>query len=79
MTRQVDPKMAQAIADDIAELDGDTVEDTGSELIGNEEPCICRGGPGKNIDFTKRGSGLVDDNTLCSKCNGSGLIKIILG
>lgn len=83
LREKVDPKLAQDIEDDITELDNpsrmvkpmaENIQDKQKDKPENVvQPCICRGGPGKNTDFSQRGTGLSDDNTLCPMCNGTGV------
>jgi hypothetical protein len=65
-------KLKDAIAADVADIDGDTPE---PKKTGPLVPCTCTGGPSNHHDFTKRGTGLLDDNTVCPKCHGSGLVS----
>lgn len=61
--RPLDPKMAQAIAKDVAEMDSKPTM----------KLCDCTGGP-RNKEG-RPGTGLVDDYTLCPKCKGTGRVK----
>lgn len=68
-SNKVDPKTAESIEQDMAEIDGKVAPPTGET-----KPCDCSGGPGLNKDLSKRGTGLIDDNTLCPKCDGHGIV-----
>jgi DnaJ-class molecular chaperone len=75
----IDPKVAKAIAKDVAELDGrkpssgktglqvSAKQDTGTE---EGETCNCTG---LSPDGTP-GTGLLDAHTICPRCNGTGKV-----
>lgn len=79
--KKIDPKLAQDIEEDMAEVDKNQPPKkvaTESEKI-KTEPCDCTGGPGKNKTPETRGTGLIDDHTLCGRCGGSGVLTAALG
>jgi len=72
---KIDSKLAQAIQADMATLD----KAPSKADITLLQPCDCSGGPGKTRTPEVRGTGLLDDYTLCPKCQGEGTISVAQG
>lgn len=81
VARKVDPKIAQAIEEDMAQIDNKEQPKSTSTSTEKSEmvPCDCSGGPGKNKTPETRGTGLIDDHTLCPKCDGEGVVPVAQG
>ncbi len=71
--KPIDPKIVKAIEDDMAELDGTQSIVQLATDEASSKFCNCTGGPGKEKD-DELGTGLLDDYTICPKCNGSGKV-----
>lgn len=80
LNREIDPKVVLAIEEDMDQLDNVPIKSRPTTTKSVQRvPCDCSGGPGKNKTPEIRGTGLIDDNTLCPKCHGEGTISVILG
>lgn len=79
--KEIDAKIIQSIQEDMSQIDGKEPpkSSTASTEKAERVPCDCSGGPGKNKTPEVRGTGLIDDYTLCSKCNGEGMTPVAQG
>jgi hypothetical protein len=71
MAQKIDPKLAQDIEDDMAEQDGKPKAEIKSEKqsVAGEECPDCAN--------SLIGSGLLDANTICPTCQGTGKVAVL--
>jgi DnaJ-class molecular chaperone len=70
MSRKIDPKLAQDIEEDMAELDG---QPRAKKQSVKSETCDCMG----LSQNGQPGTGLIDDHTICPKCQGTGKVAVL--
>jgi DnaJ-class molecular chaperone len=72
-TTDIDPKLAQDIEAEMAEIDGRAPERKSTKSSVESEACDCTGLSPEGTP----GTGLLDDHTQCPKCEGTGKLAVL--